>query len=447
MNENLMISVSGVRGIVGESLTPLEIVKFATAFGNFCKKGKVVMGSDTRPSKEMVKNAVVSGLLATGCKIIDIGIAPTPTIAMATRNLKAKGGIAITASHNPIEWNALKFMDSQGMFLDSKKSLAQMVEKNCIKYENWKNLGEITTDQKQIEAHIEKILKLKYVNLSKIKEKKPKVVVDCVNGAGSIASVLLLEALGCKVIKLYCDIDGKFPRPPEPVPESLKDLCQKVISSSADLGFALDPDADRLSLVSEKGIALGEEYTLALATKFILSKKKGAVVVNQSTSRMIDDIAKNFKVTVHRTKVGEAHVAERLKKVKGVIGGEGNGGVIFPSLHYNRDALVGMALILSYLCESEKTLSQLAKEIPQYHIVKKFGRISQSFSGNLSKIRKIYKSEKQSEIDGLKIDTSDFWLHIRKSNTEPQVRVIAEAKSKKEAERLAKKTLRMISKN
>src|SRR5574341_1452157 len=330
---NLIFSISGLREIVGEGLTPELVVRYASAYG-YLSKGKIVVGRDTRNTGEMIKNLVISSLVSVGCEVVDIGICPTPTVELAVLDLTAQGGIAITASHNPIEWNALKFVNSEGMFIteQQKNKIDKLTKNQNIEFASWDKIGKVSKDSFQIEKHINKILNLNLVNAEKIREKRFKVVIDCVNGAGSFASPVLLEKLGCEVIKINCQNTGTFPHPPEPVPSTLSQLCDTVQQYQADIGFANDPDADRLAIVSEKGEAIGEEYTLALATKYVLSKKKGPVVVNLSTTKMIDDVAKMYNSPVHRTKVGEANVGLKLKQIKGVIGGEGNGGVILPHL-------------------------------------------------------------------------------------------------------------------
>ena len=455
MSHDLMIGVSGVRGVVGKSLTPDILTQYSSAFGNLCKSGKVVVGRDSRISGEMAKSAVLSGLLSTGCQVIDLGICATPTVEIAVEELKADGGIIITASHNPIEWNALKFVGSDGIFLNEKNSqkLFDLVKNNNVIYKPWNKLGKICLDDSWSKRHIDKILQLSYINVGKIKKRKFRVVLDCCNGAGGVVSPHLLRGLGCEVIELNCVPNGMFPHDPEPIPRNLVSLCQAVKRNKADLGFANDPDVDRLAIVSENGMPLGEEATLALATKFILSCKPNSnvvrrppvwVVTNISTSRMIDDIADEYGSKVYRTKVGEAHVARKLKEVKGVIGGEGNGGVILPELHYGRDALIGMALILEYLTESNKSIGQLASELPPYFMAKKKAKLTPSFEKNLVRLKRKYSGGKIDTLDGLRIDFQDSWMQIRKSNTEPQVRVIAEARTKEQAKRLVSDALRIL---
>jgi len=448
MQNDLMAGISGVRGVVGKSLTPDIALKYSSAFGNLCRSGKVVVGRDSRTSGEMIKSTVISGLLATGCSVVDLGICATPTVEIAVPELKAWGGIIITASHNPIQWNALKFVGSDGIFLSPKENqkLFDLVENDRIKYQPWNKIGKVSFDSTWSKKHIEKILRLKYINVKLIRQKKFKVVLDCCNGAGGVVSPDLLKALGCTVIELNCQPNGLFPHDPEPIPRNLVSLCRAVKKHHADLGFANDPDVDRLAIVSEKGIPLGEEATLALATRFILGKKpKSHVVTNISTSRMMDDLAGQFGSRVYRTKVGEAHVARKLKQVKGIIGGEGNGGVILPELHCGRDALVGMALILEYLAESGKSVSILASELPRYFMVKEKARLTRNFERNLTRLKRNYSQGKINSLDGMRIDYEDFWLQVRKSNTEPQVRIIAEARSKHEAGKLVADALKILN--
>ncbi len=449
-----MVGISGVRGVVGKSLTPEVLIKYSAAFANLCKSRrqnlspKVVLGRDSRISGEMCRLAVLSGLLATGCEVIDIGICPTPTVQIAVEGLGASGGMVITASHNPIHWNALKFIGPDGTFLAQREAekLFDLVRNDRIAYQSWSGLGKVRSDHRWIQRHVQKILRLRYIDTKKIRRRKLKVVLDCCNGAGGTISPALLKALGCRVIELNCTPDGNFAHNPEPRPENLASLCRAVKKNRADIGFANDPDVDRLAIVSDHGTPLGEEATLALATKFILSKRpKSKVVTNVSTSRMIDDIAKEFGSRVSRTKVGEAHVVSRLKAVKGIIGGEGNGGVILPELHCGRDAPVGMALILEYLAESKKTITDLASELPRYFMIKERGELKKDFERNLARLRRKYAQEKTALIDGVKIDFKDSWIHIRKSNTEPIFRIIAEAKSMKTAEELVSQSLQVLS--
>jgi phosphomannomutase len=445
MAEKLLKSISGIRGIVGKTFTPDKVLKVTSAFGNYCAGGKVILGRDTRKSGEVFREVTLSGLLSTGCEVVDLGICPTPTVGIAVKGLKAEGGIMITASHNPVEWNGLKFFNAKGIFLDEKegRKFFSLAEKK-IKYSERKKSGEVHSDNRWIEKHIQRILGLSYIDKNKIKKKRFKVVLDCNNGAGARIAPLLLRRLGCEVIELNCCLSGEFVHLPEPVPENLALLCKKVKETKADLGFALDPDADRLAIVSEKGIPLGEEYTLALCVDFVLSKKLSDVAVNNSTSMVIADIVRKYGVKVYRSKVGEIYVDSLLKKIRGAIGGEGNGGVILPENHYGRDAQVGMALVLQYSAESGKKISQLKQGLPQYYIQKDKIELSSDFESKLKKYLKKFREMEVNHTDGVKIEFEDSWVNIRKSNTEPIIRVMSEATSQKEAERLvleAKKDL------
>jgi len=444
-----MTSILGVRGVVGDGLTPQVIVNFAQAFGTYLGNGKVVVGRDSRVTGPMVKHAVFSGLLASGCDVIDVGICPTPTIQMAVEHLKARGGITITASHNPIEWNALKFIDSSGIFLDETqgKKVIKFVEKNNFQNVAWNQVGKIELYDEAIEHHIKSILKLSVIEPEKIVEKKFKVVIDCVNGAGGTILPQLLEILGCDVVVINEEPTGLFPRAPEPLPENLKELCKKVKSVKADIGFAVDPDVDCLAIVSEKGKPLGEEYTLALAVSYVLQKKNGPVVVNTSVSKVVDDIAKKYDTEVIRTKVGEIFVAQKMKEVKAAIGGEGNGGIILSDLHLGRDAPLGIALILQQLALSGKTISELYASLPQYFQSKnKFELKEFSVTTVLDAIIEKYKKQKIDLTDGVKILWRNRWVQIRPSNTEPILRIYSEAKTAEEANALSFKFIKEIEK-
>jgi len=430
---------------VGKTLLPEEVLGFASAFGEFCKSGRIILGRDTRRSGGMLWHSVVCGLLSSGCEVIDIGICPTPTVGIAVKMRKASGGVVITSSHNPIQWNGLKFFSSDGSFLNDpqRKRFEKLLQKRRS-HKRYNKLGKLYFEYGWAERHIKKIIDLRYINKSKIKKKKLKVVIDCNNGTGSLFAPYLLESLGCKVVKLYCDLTKDFSHPPEPLAKNLKALQRMVKKNKADIGFATDPDADRLACVSEKGTPLGEEYTLALAVDFVLSKRRGKVVVNSSTSRIIDDIAEKYNAFVYRTRVGEIYVANQLKKIKGIVGGEGNGGVILPEYYKGRDALLGMALILQYLAEKDLPLSELVKEFPSYFMVKKAIKLGKNFENRIEELKNRFKGMKISRIDGLKIENKDFWVQIRKSNTEPLVRIFAEARSKREAEGLVADVTKML---
>ena len=438
--ENLMISVSGVRGIVGEGLTPEVALKFAQAYGSEYGPGKVVVGRDSRVTGEMVKHAVWAGLQSVGCDVIDIGIAPTPTTEIVMAKDSHAGGIIITASHNPKEWNALKLLAPDGLFLTAKQgeNILKRIDDDDFNFCQWNATGKILKYDTAIREHIDAILTLDLIDPQKIKDKKFKIVADCVNGAGGTILPQFFEALGCEVIFLNREPNGLFPRSPEPVPENLGQLSAGVKEHDADLGIAVDPDVDRLALVSEKGKPLGEEYTLALSTYFVLSKTPGDVVVNASTTRAIDDIAAGFGSTVHRTKVGEIHVADEARKIGAVMAGEGNGGVIYPKLHLGRDAPMGIALVLQLLADEGKTLSEIHAALPQYAMVK--DKVTLAFDadakGTVEKLATMHKNEDIDTIDGVKFLYEKSWVHIRASNTEPIIRVMAEAPTREQAQEL-----------
>lgn len=446
----IIASVSGVRGITGDSLTPQSIIKFTSAFSEYCKINfknnfKIVVGRDGRLSGEVIENIVVSNLALCGFKVINIGIAPTPTVQIATEDMKCAGGISITASHNPQQWNGLKFLNSDGTFLDEIqiKEFLKIASNENFHYVNIEKIKRPVNDFTWIDKHIEKILKLKIINVNKIRKRKFKVVVDAVNASGSVIIPKLLEKLGCKVIKLYCDGSGIFPHTPEPLPENLILLSKAVKNNKADLGIAIDPDADRLVLITDKGEPFSEENTITTAVNFVLKKnssKNKSVTVNLSTTRAVDDIAFLNKAKVFRSPVGEINVVKEMMKNKSVIGGEGSGGVIFPALHYGRDSLVGIVLVLNELAEYKYKLSDYKKTIPEYFISKSkvenindpdilLNRLKNKFSKN-KEVIKIWTN------DGLKIDFKNYWVHLRKSNTEPILRIITEAKSKKETDDL-----------
>lgn len=440
----LMISISGIRGIIGDGLDPEVIVRFTAAFADFCGKGKIVVGSDGRISGEMVRNIVLGTLIAKGNDVIDIGICPTPTVLFNVKHLNAAGGIQISASHNPNEWNALKLLNNNGEFLSPEENndfLKRM--NNATKdFAPWNKLGEIIEYKKGLDNHINAVLNMDYVDVEKIKKKKFKVLLDCVNGAGAYSMPKLLKKLGCKVIELNCEKNGIFPRLPEPIPENLTETFEAVKKHKADLGIVVDPDVDRLVLITEEGEPFGEENTITQAVKYYLSKKKGNVVVNLSTTRAVDDVANEYGCKVFRAPVGEANVVKKMKEVNAVIGGEGSGGVIVPNVNFGRDALVGTVLTLQHLAKVKVKMSTLKKKLPQYFIVKKKIEIGSANPDEiLKKMVEKYKSAKINLEDGLRIDLEDHWVHLRKSNTEPIIRCIVEAKSKEEAEKYAEKYL------
>src|SRR5215208_614519 len=445
--EGLMVSVSGVRGKVGEALTPEVVAKFAAGFGAWALsrsggKARVVVGRDSRVSGPMFQSVVHAALQSVGCDVLDIGMVPTPTVQLAVEHHHAAGGLAITASHNPIEWNALKFIGPSGLFLDGREA-AEMraVVEGDIPRAKWNELGKIEHDAGAVDRHIELVLSLPFIDVEGIRAKKYSVALDCVRGAGGAFMPKLLDRLGCKVSAINLETDGLFPRPPEPVAENLGDLEKLVRDSGAEVGFAVDPDVDRLALVSDEGVAIGEDYTLALAAKEVLRHRKGVVVTNLSTSRIVDDIATEAGTRVIRAAVGEVNVSTRMRAEKSPIGGEGNGGVILSELHLGRDAPLGAALILQLLHEESKPLSAIVAGYPRYSIVKdKLDRPAAPLDAVYKALRKTFADADADTQDGLRLTWSDRWVHIRPSGTEPIVRVIAEAPTEQEARDLIKQS-------
>jgi phosphomannomutase len=434
----LMVSVSGIRGIVGNGLDPHTIVKYASAYADFCGKGKIILGSDGRITGQMVNELVKGTLMAKGNDVVDIGICPTPTVLFNVKNLKAVGGIQISASHNPNEWNALKLLNKNGEFMtpEENKKMLNQIESANLKYATWNNLGRLYSYSKGLEDHFESVLKLDVLNLSKIRKRKFKVLLDCVNGAGAYSMPQLLKKLGCDVIEMNCEKTGIFPRLPEPIPENLKATMKAVKKYGADIGIVVDPDVDRLVLITDKGEPFSEENTITQAVKFILSKKKGNVVVNLSTTRAVEDVASQYNCKVFYSPVGEANVVKKMKEVKAVIGGEGSGGVIYPKTVFGRDALTGTVLTLQHLLEFGGTMSELKNSLPNYSIVKNKLELGSINPGKILKsLKNKFAKEKINTDDGLKIDFSDHWVHFRKSNTEPMIRTIVEAKSKRTAQK------------
>ncbi|MFQ5632692.1 MAG: phosphoglucosamine mutase, partial [bacterium] len=437
----LMISISGIRGVIGEGLTPNVAMEFAQAFGTLCNGGAVVVGRDSRVSGQMMHNAIIAGLIAVGNKVVDIGISPTPTTQLATENLHTSGGIIITASHNPVMWNGMKLLAADGLFLDAQqgKKVLEIKEQGAYDFKSWDALGRVEKYDRAIDEHIEAVLALPYVNVSQIRARNFKVVADCINGAGAMVVPKLLAALGCESMIINGTPDGKFARVPEPIPENLGEVNEAVRQYGADLAVVVDPDADRLALVSEKGEPLGEEYTLALAVDFILERKKGPVVTNVSTTLALDDLAQKHGCRIERTKVGEINVAKHMREVDAVIGGEGNGGVILPDVHLGRDSLAGITLTLQAMAETGKTLCELHAELPQYQIIKEKIELAPEMNPRkiIDDLEKKYSSEKLDLTDGLKILRNNSWVQVRPSNTEPIIRVMAEAPTKDEAKALA----------
>lgn len=438
----LMVSVSGIRGIIGSGLEPQVIVKYSSAYGEFVGKGKVIIGRDARISGDMVKSIIVGTLLAKGLDVVDIGICPTPTVQYMVKTLNAQGGIAISASHNPNEWNALKLLNSTGQFMtpDENKIMLDKLDDSQKVYKNWDKLGKLTDYREGLYQHVEAVMNLQLIDAEKIRKKKFRVLVDCVNGAGVYVIPDLLRKFGCDVIEMNCEKTGIFPRLPEPLPENLIDTMKAVKDSKADLGIVVDPDVDRLVLITEDGRPFGEENTITQAIKFVLSKKPGNVVVNLSTTRAVEDVAAILNCNVFRSPVGEANVVLKMKETNAIIGGEGSGGVIFPDLHYGRDALVGIALTLQHLTETNQTLLELKRNLPQYCIAKKKINLGQNNPDQIiDLIKEKYADQKVNTDDGLRIDFKDHWVHFRKSNTEPIIRIITESKSLEDAEKLSQK--------
>ena len=445
----LMVSISGIRGIVGDGLDPNVIVNFTSAYADFTGKGKVIVGRDARVTGDMVNRIVTATLNAKGIDVIDIGICPTPTVQYTVKTLNARGGIAISASHNPNEWNALKLLNSTGQFMTPEENteLLEILNLSQNKYKTWDEIGKTTFYAEGIKKHMHDVLEMKYIDKEAIRKRKFKVLADCVNGAGVYVIPELLRELGCEVIEYNCEKTGIFPRLPEPIPENLTETMKEVKKNKADFGVVVDPDVDRLVLITDTGEAFGEENTITQAVKFILSKEKGNAVVNLSTTRGVDDVAKDEGCKVFRSPVGEANVVKKMKEINAVIGGEGSGGVIYPALHYGRDALAGIAITLQHLLESGLTMNELRKSLPSYFITKKKIMTGENNpDAIISLLAEKYKAEKINIDDGLRIDFPDHWVHFRKSNTEPIIRIITEAKDKDASQSLSDKYVEVIKK-
>ena len=454
----IIASVSGVRGIMGDSLTPQNIIKFTSAYAQYLQKTSksrtIVIGRDGRLHGEVVETMVIATLRMCGYNVINIGVAPTPTVQIATEHTEASGGISITASHNPQIWNGLKFLNADGTFLDAKQidKFLSIAGKSNFKYADIDNIGTLTESKGWLDKHIEKVLKLKLVDVKKIKHKKFKIVVDAVNASGSHIVPKLLKKLGCKVIPLYCDGSGVFPHMPEPLPHNLKALCKAVKSHGADLGISVDPDADRLVLITDKGQTYGEENTIATVVNYVLKnagKSKKNVTVNLSTTRAVEDVTAHYGGKVFRSPVGEINVVKQMQINDSIVGGEGSGGIILPALHYGRDAMVGIALVLAEFAGYKGKVSDYKKnELPQYHISKDKMENVKDPDGILKKVIAKYKNEncKISIIDGVKLDFPGYWIHLRKSNTEPIIRIITEAPTEKEATKIQSEFISSIKK-
>lgn len=447
----LIKSISGIRGTiggnVGENLTPIDAVKFAAAYGVWIKQQrekknyKVVVGRDARISGEMIQNLVMNTLVGLGIHVVDLGLSTTPTVEMAVPMEHADGGIILTASHNPKQWNALKLLNKDGEFLDAVEGakVLEIAESSNLSFADVDNLGKITKNKAYFDLHITEVLDLPLVNVSSIEKAKFKVVVDGVNSTGGIVIPLLLERLGVDVVKLYCEPNGEFPHNPEPLKEHLTDLSKKVVETGADFGIVVDPDVDRLAFMDEHGEMFGEEYTLVACADYVLSRTPGNTVSNMSSTRALRDVTEKYGGIYEASAVGEVNVVSLMKKNKVVIGGEGNGGIIYPESHYGRDALVGIALFLSLLADRKMSVSELRKTYPNYFMSKKKIELTPNLDVDaiLKEIENRYQNEQLTTIDGVKIDFPESWVHLRKSNTEPIIRIYTEAKSQQEADTLA----------
>lgn len=462
----LIKSISGIRGTIGgkpgEGLSPLDVVKFTSAYASWLseRKGKgsrlkVVIGRDARISGTMVNNLVSGTLQGMGVDIIDLGLSTTPTVEIAVPEERADGGIILTASHNPKQWNALKLLNEKGEFISEKdgEDLLAIAENESYVFADVNSLGKITLNDTYFKKHIDKILALKLVDVPAIKAAKFKVVIDCVNSTGGIVIPQLLEALGVtSVVKLYCDPTGEFPHNPEPLPENLRDISKAVVKEKAHLGIVVDPDVDRLAFVCEDGEMFGEEYTLVAVAEYVLNKrtpaekaagKKGGTVSNLSSTRALRDVTEKHGGTYSASAVGEVNVVKMMKETKAIIGGEGNGGVILPELHYGRDALVGIAIFLSHLAKYGKTCSMLRSSYPDYHISKNKIELTPEINVDriLEGVQQKYKKQPINTVDGVKIEFNKEWVHLRKSNTEPIIRIYSESESETTADNLAKKIM------
>ena len=419
-----------MRGVVGQSLTPKLLTRFAQAFGTHTGSGTIVIGRDPRTSGEMVKHAVVAGILSTGNRVVDIGVCPVPTVQLQVRHRRAQGGIAITASHNPAEWNALKFIGSTGLFLDAgqARELLDIYHQGEYTRVGGAEIRTVEEVEGATDLHIKSILDV--LGPLPRTAKKLRVVLDSCNGAGSIVGPKLIEALGAEVIPINVTPDGSFPRPAEPLPENLGALCAAVKQHHADVGFAQDMDADRLAIVSERGEAIGEDYTLVLAMLYVLGREQGAVVANLSSTSAVEDIAKRFNCPMFFTKIGEVNVTDVMRQQSAVIGGEGNGGVIYPRINFARDSLVAMALVLHLLADSRKSVTELLDDVPRYSMVKeKMACPSDRIPAVLRTVRQEFAKFPMDTRDGVKVIQPDGWFLVRGSNTEPIIRIVAEARN------------------
>lgn len=447
----LIKSISGIRGSIGgaidDNLTPIDAVKFAAAYGTFLKKTlgkediKVVIGRDARISGPMIHALVANTLIGLGIDVIDLGLSTTPTVEVAVPLEKADGGIILTASHNPKQWNALKLLNDKGEFLNGADGaeILKIADAGDYQFADVDSLGTLIVNDSYMDIHIDEVLNLPLVNVDVVKEAKFKVVVDAVNSSGGIIVPKLLEEMGVDCVKLYCTPDGHFPHNPEPLKEHLSEIMKLVVEEKADFGIVVDPDVDRLAFVSENGEMFGEEYTLVAIADYILSKNPGNTVSNLSSSRALRDVTLKHGGTYFASAVGEVNVVELMKKQNAVIGGEGNGGIIYPDLHYGRDSIVGIALFLTHLAEKKMKVSELRDSYPAYFMSKNKIELTPSINVDavLKQVEEKYQSEEVSTVDGVKIDFENSWVHLRKSNTEPIIRIYTEAGSQAAADELA----------
>jgi phosphomannomutase len=452
-----MVSISGIRGIVGETLTPDVVVRYVSGFAEYCKRhgnSRIVVGRDGRITGTMINDVVLGTLVAKGIEVVSIGICPTPTVQLAVEGEHAGGGIAITASHNPMEWNGLKFIGSSGMFLDAAENKEFWdIAAASVPFERWSTIGSVRDESRWIQKHLDAVLALPNLSVESIVRRKFKVVLDCVNAAGGIIVPDLLKALGCTVIPMNTEVSGIFARTPEPIPENLGAVCDEVRRSGADIGIVVDPDVDRLVLINEKGEPYGEEYTITTAVDYVLrvpplkSAAPAHVVINLSTTRAVEDLAKKYGASCVRTPVGEINVAKKMAALGAVVGGEGSGGVILPAVHLGRDAIVGIALILQALAKSGGTVSELKQSLPQYEIAK--GKIPikpGTADGVIATLAEEFKSTARiNDEDGMRFDFDEHWIHLRKSNTEPIMRVIAEAPTMDRAKSVVEEITKKIT--
>lgn len=447
----LIKSISGIRGTIGgapaDNLTPLDAVKFAAAYGTFLKnqqphkKLKVVIGRDARISGPMIHHLVMQTLVGLGIDVVDLGLSTTPTVEIAVPLEQADGGIILTASHNPKQWNALKLLNAQGEFLSGAEGaeILNFAEKEDFHFAEVDDLGAITEHDAYMDIHVDEVLNLALVDVEAVKAKKYKVVVDGVNSSGGVIIPKLLEAMGVEVVELYCEPNGHFPHNPEPLKEHLGDICELVVKEQADFGIVVDPDVDRLAFITNEGEMFGEEYTLVAVADYVLSKTPGNTVSNMSSSRALRDITEKHGGQYQACAVGEVNVVTLMKETNAIIGGEGNGGIIYPESHYGRDALVGVALFLTYLAHQDQTVAELRASYPQYYMSKNKIELTPEIDVDaiLEAMTQKYAHEPISTIDGVKIDFPTSWVHLRKSNTEPIIRIYTEAPSQADADALA----------